>query len=81
MSEIEFVDTTRSFGGGDGVIGINNATAFPTSDYAIKLPNPVIVLGDTKLWVEDGCLRWQGPSGKVHVLADDKPDPFKMRHG
>ncbi|GEB62095.1 hyaluronoglucosaminidase [Streptomyces gardneri] len=49
----------ESYGGGDGVIGIRNATAVPTSDPT----------NGGVLFADGGALKWRGPSGTVTVIA------------
>ncbi|MFF8279898.1 hyaluronoglucosaminidase [Streptomyces lateritius] len=49
----------ESYGGGDGVIGIRNATTPPTA-------NPT---NGGVLFAEGGALKWRGPAGSVTVIA------------
>jgi hypothetical protein len=53
------IGTMAEFGGGAGVIGIESAAAIPTM-------NP---FGGGLLYVEDGALKYRGPSGTVTMLA------------
>ncbi|MGW7433140.1 hyaluronoglucosaminidase [Streptomyces sp. NPDC054861] len=53
------VTSGESYGGGDGVIGIRNATKAPTSDPA----------NGGVLFAEGGALKWRGPSGTETVIA------------
>jgi hypothetical protein len=58
-SNTQFASTTRSFGGGNGVIGIANAAAVPSS-------NPS---GGGVLYAEAGALKWRGSGGTVTTIA------------
>ncbi|MFE7762929.1 hypothetical protein [Streptomyces sp. NPDC057438] len=51
--------TAESYGGGDGVVGIRNATIVPTT-------NPI---SGGVLYVEAGALKYKGSSGTVTTLA------------
>ncbi|MGR6973205.1 hyaluronoglucosaminidase [Streptomyces cynarae] len=51
--------TAESYGGGDGVVGIRNATTVPTT-------NPT---NGGVLYVEAGALKYKGSSGTVTVVA------------
>jgi hypothetical protein len=53
------IGTMAEFGGGAGVIGIESAAAIPTK-------NPI---DGGLLYVEDGALKYRGPSGTVTTLA------------
>jgi hypothetical protein len=53
------VTSTESYGGGDGVIGIRNATTVPSE-------NPT---NGGVLFAEGGALKWRGPSGTVTTVA------------
>ena len=53
------IGTMTEFGDGAGVIGMANAAAIPTT-------NPI---GGGLLYVEDGALKYRGPSGTVTTLA------------
>ncbi|NML52501.1 hyaluronoglucosaminidase [Streptomyces sp. R302] len=53
------VTSGESYGGGDGVIGIRNATTVPTSDPA----------NGGVLYAEGGALKWRGPSGAVTEIG------------
>ncbi|WP_306320989.1 MULTISPECIES: hypothetical protein [unclassified Streptomyces] len=54
------VNEAESYGGGDGVIGIHNATHAPDS-------NPT---NGGVLYAEGGALKWRAPTGRVTVLAE-----------
>jgi hypothetical protein len=58
-SNTQFASTTRSFGGGNGVIGIANAAAVPNA-------NPT---GGGVLYAEAGALKWRGSGGTVTTIA------------
>jgi len=58
-SNTQFGSTAGSFGGGDGVIGIANASAVPTA-------NPV---GGGVLFASGGALYWRGSGGTVTQIA------------
>jgi len=58
-SNTQFGSTTRSFGGGNGVIGIANAAGVPGS-------NPT---GGGVLYAEAGALKWRGSGGTVTTIA------------
>ena len=58
-SNTQLFSTTASFGGGDGVLGIANATTVPTS-------NPT---GGGVLYAEAGALKWRGSGGTVTTIA------------
>jgi hypothetical protein len=58
-SNTQFGSTAGAFGGGDGVIGIRNATTVPSS-------NPS---SGGVLYAEAGALKWRGSSGTVTTLA------------
>jgi len=58
-SNTQFGSTTGAFGGGDGVIGLTNATTVPTS-------NPS---GGGVLYAEAGALKWRGSGGTVTTIA------------
>jgi hypothetical protein len=58
-SNTQFGSTTRSFGGGDGVLGIANATTVPNA-------NPT---AGGVLYAESGALKWRGSSGTVTTIA------------
>jgi hypothetical protein len=58
-SNTQFGSTMRSFGGGDGVLGIANATAVPNA-------NPT---GGGVLYAEAGALKWRGSGGTVTTIA------------
>lgn len=53
------VTSGESYGGGDGVIGIRNATTVPTADPT----------NGGVLYAEGGALKWRGPSGAVTELG------------
>ncbi|MEV6201932.1 hyaluronoglucosaminidase [Streptomyces sp. NPDC051771] len=53
------VTSGESYGGGDGVIGIRNATTVPTSDPT----------NGGVLYAEGGALKWRGPSGTVTEIG------------
>ncbi|WP_306326950.1 hyaluronoglucosaminidase [Streptomyces venezuelae] len=53
------VTSGESYGGGDGVIGIRNATTAPTADPT----------NGGVLYAEGGALKWRGPSGTVTVIG------------
>ncbi|MDX2296699.1 MULTISPECIES: hyaluronoglucosaminidase [Streptomyces] len=53
------VTSGESYGGGDGVIGIRNATTVPTTDPA----------NGGVLYAEGGALKWRGPSGTVTEIG------------
>ncbi|MEU9700127.1 hyaluronoglucosaminidase [Streptomyces sp. NPDC047981] len=53
------VTGAESYGGGDGVIGIRNATTAPTSDPT----------NGGVLFAQNGALKWRGPSGTETVIA------------
>jgi hypothetical protein len=55
----QFGSVTRNFGGGDGVIGIRDATTAPTTDPATG----------GILYSEAGALKWRGSSGTVTTMA------------
>ncbi|WP_345288154.1 hyaluronoglucosaminidase [Streptomyces gulbargensis] len=50
----------ESYGGGDGVIGIRNATVVPTGDPT----------NGGVLFAEGGALKWRGSSGTVTTIAE-----------
>jgi len=56
---LALLTATGSYGGGHGVIFIPNGTVIPTA-------NPV---GGGILYVENGALKYRGPSGTVTVLG------------
>jgi hypothetical protein len=58
-SNTQFGSTTGAFGGGDGVIGIANATTNPSS-------NPS---GGGVLYADAGALKWRGSGGTVTTIA------------
>jgi hypothetical protein len=58
-SNTQFGSTTGSFGGGDGVIGIRNATTNPGS-------NPS---NGGVLYADAGALKWRGSGGTVTTIA------------
>ncbi len=58
-SNTQFGSTAGSFGGGDGVIGIANAQALPSS-------NPS---GGGVLYADFGALKWRGSAGTVTIIA------------
>jgi len=58
-SNTQFGSTTGSFGGGDGVIGIANATVVPAT-------NPT---GGGVLYASGGALYWRGSLGTVTQIA------------
>lgn len=58
-SNTQFASTVGAFGGGNGVIGIANATTVPSS-------NPS---GGGILYAEAGALKWRGSGGTVTTLA------------
>src|SRR5574341_1206328 len=58
-SNSQFGSTTGSFGGGDGVIGIANATTAPNA-------NPT---GGGVLYASAGALVWRGSGGTVTTIA------------
>lgn len=53
------VTSGESYGGGDGVIGVRNATTVPTSDPT----------NGGVLYAEGGALKWRGPSGTVTEIG------------
>ncbi|MEU9851710.1 hyaluronoglucosaminidase [Streptomyces sp. NPDC047974] len=53
------VTSGESYGGGDGVIGIRNATTVPASDPT----------NGGVLYAEGGALKWRGPSGAVTEIG------------
>jgi hypothetical protein len=57
---IQFGSATQSFGGGEVVIGIRNATTVPTS-------NPT---SGGVLYVESGALKYRGSSGTITTIAN-----------
>jgi hypothetical protein len=57
---IQFGSATQSFGGGEVVIGIRNATTVPTS-------NPT---SGGILYVESGALKYRGSSGTITTIAN-----------
>jgi hypothetical protein len=57
---IQFGSATQSFGGGEVVIGIRNATTVPTS-------NPT---SGGVLYVEAGALKYRGSSGTITTIAN-----------
>jgi hypothetical protein len=54
------IGTTTEFGNGSGVIGIANVTTVPTE-------NPI---NGGILYIEEGSLKYRGPSGTVTILAN-----------
>jgi hypothetical protein len=58
-SNTQFGSLSGAFGGGDGVIGIANATTVPNS-------NPT---GGGILYAEAGALKWRGSGGTVTTVA------------
>ncbi len=58
-SNSQFGSLTGAFGGGDGVIGIANATTAPTTDPA----------GGGVLYVQAGALKYRGSAGTVTTIA------------
>jgi len=55
-----FGSATTSYGGGNAVIGITNATTVPST-------NPT---GGGVLYAEGGALKWRGSSGTVTTIAN-----------
>ncbi|MGW0118395.1 hyaluronoglucosaminidase [Streptomyces sp. NPDC003327] len=53
------VTSGEAYGGGDGVIGIRNATTVPTANPA----------NGGVLYAEGGVLKWRGPSGAVTEIG------------
>lgn len=53
------LNATNQFGGGEGVIGIGNATPVPSTNPA----------GGGVLYAEAGALKWRGSSGTVTTIA------------
>jgi hypothetical protein len=58
-SNTQFGSTTGAFGGGDGVIGIANASAVPNANPA----------GGGVLYASGGALYWRGSAGTVTQVA------------
>jgi len=58
-SNTQFASTVGAFGGGNGVLGLANATTVPSS-------NPS---GGGILYAEAGALKWRGSGGTVTTLA------------
>jgi len=58
-SNTQFASLSGAFGGGDGVIGIANATTVPNS-------NPS---GGGILYAQAGALKWRGSAGTVTTIA------------
>ena len=57
---VQFGSATTSYGGGNAVIGITNATTVPST-------NPT---GGGVLYAEGGALKWRGSSGTVTTIAN-----------